>query len=100
MLENEAALRTWRLLQPPQAGVACPAEPLPDHRLAYLNYEGPVSGNRGSVQRWDAGDYLFVQESAAGIEVRLAGRRLQGMARIQRNAAGGLEFRYEADPEN
>ena len=27
------------------------AHRLPDHRALYLTYEGPVSGNRGSVRR-------------------------------------------------
>ncbi len=27
------------------------AERLPDHRAAYLDFEGPISGNRGEVRR-------------------------------------------------
>jgi len=53
MLEHEGALATWRLEElPGGAGGAgaMPAEKLPDHRLAYLSYEGPVSGGRGSVR--------------------------------------------------
>lgn len=33
------------------------ATQLPDHRLAYLEYEGAVSRNRGSVQRLVRGSY-------------------------------------------
>lgn len=31
------------------------AQRLPDHRPAYLDYEGPVSGNRGEVRRIASG---------------------------------------------
>jgi hypothetical protein len=57
MLEAEGVLRTWRLLAEPAARQSVPAERLADHRLAYLDYEGPVSGGRGSVARWDHGTY-------------------------------------------
>ena len=48
-------LKTWACREPPQAGVEIPCEALADHRLAYLDYEGPISGGRGSVTRWDRG---------------------------------------------
>ena len=48
MLEAGDVLRTWRLIAPPDKTQAVAAESLGDHRLAYLDYEGPVSGNRGS----------------------------------------------------
>lgn len=44
------ALATWRAdAWPPRPGDAL--ERLPEHRRAYLDYEGPVSDNRGSVCR-------------------------------------------------
>lgn len=57
MLETDGTLRTWRLLAEPVGGDPVPAEPLVDHRIAYLDYEGPVSGDRGHVTRWDHGTY-------------------------------------------
>jgi len=39
-----------------QAGESLEVLRLPDHRAVYLEYEGPVSGNRGSVQRLRAGE--------------------------------------------
>ncbi len=56
MLESEGALCTWQLPSIPEAGKPIPAEAIGDHRLKYLDYEGPVSGNRGSVQRVDGGE--------------------------------------------
>ena len=55
MLESGDVLRTWRLAEPPQPGRAVAAEPIGDHRRAYLDYEGPIRGNRGRVKRWDGG---------------------------------------------
>ena len=78
MLEAGDVLRTWRLLAPPGPGRSCPAELLPDHRTIYLDYEGPVSGNRGSVKRWDAGTFEWEVEAADRLVVRLAGQRING----------------------
>ncbi len=57
MLKSDRALRTWALAEPPCAGRLIAAEELADHRLAYLDYQGDVSGGRGSVVRWDGGTY-------------------------------------------
>ncbi len=49
---NERVLIAWRLAAwPIPAGSSIAAERLPPHRRLYLNYEGPISGNRGTVQR-------------------------------------------------
>jgi len=87
MLEKEAILRTWRLARSPDATGTTDAEPLPDHRLAYLDYEGPVSGNRGSVRRFDRGEYVLVEETPHRIEVRLNGVVLKGRAVIERKVS-------------
>jgi len=57
MLENGANLRTWRLPELPQPHHPIPLVALPPHRSIYLDYEGPVSGNRGSVVRVLSGTY-------------------------------------------
>src|SRR5262249_18973616 len=98
MLENEAILRTWRLARSPDATGMTDAEPLPDHRLAYLDYEGPVSGNRGSVRRFDRGEYALVEETPHRIEVRLNGAMLKGRAVIERRVSIELwTFQFERD---
>ena len=61
MLESGGILRTWALAALPAAGEPITAEQLPDHRLHYLDYEGPLSGNRGSVTRWDHGSFELVR---------------------------------------
>jgi hypothetical protein len=86
LLECGPVLRAWRLLAEPSPGRAVPAEPNYDHRLLYLDYEGPLSGDRGRVRRWDAGTYEG--ELADEWEVRLIGKRLSGVARMARTADG------------
>ncbi len=89
MLEAGEGLRTWRLASTPFGETwAIAAEPLPDHRLAYLEYEGPVSGNRGHVKRWDTGEFVNVGPDTW----RFLGQRLQGVARIVRAEIG---WRFE-----
>lgn len=86
-LESGAILRTWALAKPPDTLEPVPAQALFDHRLAYLDYEGPVSGQRGTASRWDAGTAELVHESADELVVRLSGNRLQGVATLTGQAA-------------
>lgn len=64
-----APLRTFRLDQPPEAPAAFFARSMPDHRHAYLSYEGPVSGGRGSVVRVRTGEVLDYAELARTIDL-------------------------------
>src|SRR5687768_10877900 len=50
-------LATWRSPCWPLQEIHTPLELLPDHRRDYLDYEGPVSGGRGSVRRVQAGTH-------------------------------------------
>jgi hypothetical protein len=85
MLEMGGALKTWSISQPPLQGVEMGAEALPDHRLAYLDYEGPISGDRGSVTRWDRGTYEVGCQSESELIVRLSGEKLIGKAKLEQN---------------
>jgi hypothetical protein len=74
------------------------AEILSDHRLAYLDYEGPVSGNRGTVVAFDRGEYRLVAETDDSLTVELRGGTLNGTARITRAShAESLEFRFQPE---
>jgi hypothetical protein len=95
LVETGGVLRAWRLLAEPAAGADVPAEPNADHRLLYLDYEGPVSGGRGSVSRWDAGTCDWLADETGRVELELRGTRLAGRAVI-RAAEGGWLFRLTA----
>ena len=95
MLEYEAALRTWRLALSPVRAGAIAAEAIADHRLAYLDYEGPVTGNRGTVTALDRGEYLPVVNDGDIVEVELRGDKFKGRARLSRlSESGNWEFEF------
>lgn len=104
MLEREGALLTWSLITLPvawdpsrsMAGGSEPSESLlverlPDHRLAYLDYEGPISGDRGTVSRRDEGEYRVLAESDGVLRVELCGKVLEAIAKLER--VGGDQWR-------
>jgi len=51
----DSLLATWRLETWPVIG-EIPAVRLADHRRRYLDYEGPLSDNRGFVRQIESGD--------------------------------------------
>jgi len=105
MLEREGTLRTWALPELPcdwqaahartqKAYPSCPklaptndvaAEQLADHRAAYLDYEGEVSGNRGHVIRVAAGTYQNEHETPTSWSVCLAGEIVVGHIELTRS---------------
>jgi hypothetical protein len=82
LVEVGDALRAWRLLSEPAAEVDIPAEPNSLHRLLYLDYEGPVSGDRGSVSRWDAGTCSWIADEPNRVGLELRGSKLIGRATL------------------
>jgi hypothetical protein len=95
MLEAGGMLRTWRLAAPPEPGVSIAAEPIGDHRTLYLDYEGPVSGGRGTVQRWDAGTFTGEVDAPDALTVRLEGQRLRGRLTLGRADSGEWQCRFD-----
>ena len=98
MLEAEEVLRTWRLGRLPHPGTTLSAEPLPDHRKAYLDYEGPVSGGRGTVARADAGNYCILESDPTAMVLRLDNGRNRMLATLLVNGDAQL-WRFEAIEE-
>lgn len=84
MLEVGDVLKTWALPQPPEPGVEITCEALGDHRVTYLDYEGPLSGGRGSVIRWDRGTYTVERQSDMEWAVSLVGEKIRGRATLCR----------------
>jgi hypothetical protein len=99
MLEHGEVLWTWTCDQLPSAALPVSAQRLADHRLAYLDYEGEVSGDRGSVTRVDEGQYELLAESTEQIRVRVAGQMLRGTLVIAKAAGEVQRWRISLDGE-
>ena len=95
-MQRGEVLRSWRLLESPDrwrsaaesAGLS--AESIGEHRLLYLDYEGPVSRERGRVARWDLGQVEWLAESETSVRLRLSGSRLVGELTLDREASQPL----------
>jgi hypothetical protein len=88
MIEVAGALRTWALAETPTDGRDIEAERLADHRIAYLELEGEISGGRGTVTRTDRGTYKIVRESENELLLLLRGEQLIGSALLTRQSPG------------
>lgn len=96
MLEMDGMLATWELSKLPAAWADAlkldqrendsptVATRLPDHRLAYLDYEGPVSGNRGEVTRTAHGTFEILESNPDTLIATLGGEPLQGIVKLTR----------------
>jgi len=89
MLEAGEVLRTWKLAGPPTADHEISIQSSFDHRPLYLDYEGPISGNRGNVVRWDEGEFAWLKQEAGEVAVLLTGKRLRGVLRLLLTAGIG-----------
>ena len=63
-------LRTWRSAVWPLEDQTQLVE-LGEHRRAYLDYQGPISGGRGRVRRVAAGSFAWLTEGKLRTVVRL-----------------------------
>ena len=82
MIQDGDHLMTWALEILPQPGCVIPAVRLADHRLAYLEYQGVLSGDRGEVTRWAKGKSFRLVEEGPGQVFQLAGSDFDWRVRI------------------
>jgi hypothetical protein len=94
MLERGEILLTWQLAREPvgPASLPIPATRIADHRKAYLDYEGPVSQNRGHVRRADAGTVEFEDSGPDRFAISLRGGCLTGRFHLPADGTGLLEL--------
>lgn len=78
LLEDGDVLKTYTLWSFPSVGMPATAIADFDHRMIYLDYEGPISDNRGEVTRADEGTFSWIIRQDDMITVHLQGQRLQG----------------------
>ena len=78
LVEDGPSLRTWAIDGPIVEGQDIPARALPPHRRAYLDYEGEVSGGRGTVRRWDRGECRVLEWGEDRVRLEVRGGQLVG----------------------
>ncbi len=84
LLEAGETLKTWALPRLPEPGLEILCEALADHRSIYLDYEGPISGGRGTVARWDQGTFTIDLWSDNKVVVELSGTKITGIIVLRR----------------
>jgi hypothetical protein len=82
LIEDGSSLRTWAIDEPIVEGRELPARSLPAHRRAYLEYEGEVSGGRGTVHRWDEGTCEVVEWGEDRVRLSVSGVQLVGSVEL------------------
>ena len=97
MVETGDVLRTWRLTALPCPEQTFIAEATFDHRRIYLDYEGPISGGRGTVVRRDRGTFLCESDVDGLLVLSLESERLRGRLRLERGADGTWTGRFIQD---
>ncbi len=99
MLERTGVLLTWQLQRDPTSETPWPiaARRIGDHRLAYLDYEGPVSGDRGRVIRVDGGPLTIVAEQPDRLTFELKGSQWAGRFLLRRT--GENDWALDRDPK-
>jgi hypothetical protein len=100
MLERGEALLTFSSGVSPDRTEELPTlvRQLPDHRPAYLEYEGEISGGRGWCRIHDRGTFEWIEpadpalaELADEIRIRLEGEKARGTYRLTRETATGAD---------
>ena len=80
-VDGVSALATWRSDAWPIV-VPLTLLRMPDHRRIYLDYPGPVSGNRGQVARVDAGECRLAKLSADHWQLARPGAPMLDLRRV------------------
>ena len=70
---TEKGLLTFEVPVPPESwNQQTAVQKLPDHRLIYLDYQGPISKNRGSVTRVLEGTFHWRIKTETQLEIEIA----------------------------
>lgn len=101
MLQQGDSLATWALQSEPSEAAPIEALRIADHRMAFLEYEGPISAGRGSVKRWDKGQLRIIECGTDRWTVHIEGLRLRGQIVLSRtgNDDQRWTFIFSPDPD-
>ncbi|HUU85047.1 MAG TPA: DNA polymerase ligase N-terminal domain-containing protein [Phycisphaerae bacterium] len=94
LLEQDDTLASWQLSAEPHGPDALPlaAVRIFDHRKRYLDYEGPISGERGSVTQFDGGELRLLETGGQRWLFELAGRVFRGRFCLTRAPDTGADL--------
>ena len=90
MFENGDSLLTWATDSLPSrtSGSTMRAILLPAHRTIYLTFQGPLSEDRGEVERVESGTFETIQINETQYEFAVKGDRV-GIILLRKNHRGG-----------
>lgn len=99
MIDRGESLQSWQIPSPllPDllAGREIASLRIQDHRRGYLDYQGPVSCDRGRVEILDTGEYTLGTESPPSLTITLSGRIFRGTLIISRPEGPQCLIRYK-----
>ncbi|MBI85274.1 MAG: hypothetical protein CMJ81_18935 [Planctomycetaceae bacterium] len=99
MLEQAGVLRTWALSEEPRIGSTIQGLLLDDHRLAYLEFEGEVTGGRGIVTAWMKGTYkLYGEDTTQFVIDLLTPNWTSRVVAAQREKTDEWQFQFDPIP--
>lgn len=102
LLEEEqvakGAARTFALDELPGKGRTVSAIALAPHRKHYFDYEGPVSGDRGTVSRIDRGTCEWITDGDDLVILRIVGEVFRGELRIARDSSVNARYQVNFEP--
>jgi len=90
-------LRSWRFPFSFVPGESFAIEPAPDHRLLYLDYEGPVSNDRGTVVKVDSGEFEWIRDDSQQLILVLRGAIYSGRLTISSLPQNNLVARFDSN---
>jgi hypothetical protein len=98
MLQSGPMLATWQLWRSPETvgDGPIPATRIGDHRKAYLTYEGPLTGDRGTVEIFDRGTLKWRAKHEDRIVVELHGEFTRGTFVLSRTATQPSRWTFDA----
>jgi len=93
MFENRDALVTFASPALLNENSEFKVDHLADHRLAYLDYEGPISGGRGAVNRLDQGRFEVESQTSKELILQIFGQKFCGALTISADSeTSGSKF--------
>jgi hypothetical protein len=87
-------LRTWSIRHRLDSPGWQQALALPDHRAAYLSYEGPTKRGGGWVRHWTRGTFRPLVARDGCWRSLVSSPRLHGLIELARDAAGSWRYTF------